>query len=150
MNISLYYLTLTCILRLLRQQLFGDMHADDTRAFYYKGAQEMDCMREEKNRMFIMELILHCSDISNPYKPYKISARWADLVVEEFCRQGDREKSEGLEISPMCDRDNINLCNMQMGFIEFVVSPLIGGKIELMSMISCIMILPLQFNYPFS
>jgi hypothetical protein len=34
----------------------------------------------------------------------------------------------GLEVSPMCDRDAISLCNMQMGFIEFVVAPLIIGK----------------------
>lgn len=33
----------------------------------------------------------------------------------------------GLEVSPMCDRDAISLCNMQMGFIEFVVAPLIIG-----------------------
>jgi len=29
-----------------------------------------------------MELILHCSDISNPFKPYDLCAKWADLVVE--------------------------------------------------------------------
>lgn len=75
-----------------------------------------------------MELVLHCSDISNPFKPYDLCAKWADLVVEEFCQQGDKEREMGLEISPMCDRNNINLCNMQMGFIEFVVAPLIIGK----------------------
>jgi hypothetical protein len=75
-----------------------------------------------------MELVLHCSDISNPFKPFTLCAKWADLVVEEFCLQGDKEKSMGLEVSPMCDRDAINLCNMQMGFIEFVVAPLIIGK----------------------
>jgi hypothetical protein len=37
--------------------------------------------------MFIMELVLHCSDISNPYKPFDVCAKWADLVVEEFCQQ---------------------------------------------------------------
>jgi hypothetical protein len=72
-----------------------------------------------------MELVLHCSDISNPFKPFSQCAAWADLVVEEFCLQGDKEKSMGLEISPMCDRNGIVLCNMQMGFIEFVVAPLI-------------------------
>ena len=74
-----------------------------------------------------MELVLHCSDISTPYKPFAICAKWADLVVEEFCPQGDREQREGLEISPMCDRRAVNLCNMQLGFIEFVVAPLING-----------------------
>ncbi len=93
---------------------------------YCTGAKpEIECMKDEKNRMFIMELVLHCSDISNPFKPYALCAKWADLVVEEFCLQGDRERSEGLEISMMCDRNTIVLCNMQMGFIEFAVAPLI-------------------------
>ena len=48
-------------------------------------------------------------------------------VVSCTC-SGDREKREGLEVSPMMDRDLINLCNMQLGFIEFVVSPLIVGR----------------------
>ena len=46
------------------------------------------------SRFFVMELVLHCADISNPYKPFNICAQWADLVVEEFCKQGDREKAE--------------------------------------------------------
>jgi hypothetical protein len=48
-------------------------------------------------------------------------------VLQEFCLQGDREKALGLEVSPMCDRDSVVLCNMQMGFIEFVVAPLVIG-----------------------
>lgn len=44
---------------------------------------------------------------------------------------GDREKREGLEVSPMMDRDLINLCNMQLGFIEFVVAPLIVGELSI-------------------
>jgi hypothetical protein len=104
------------------------VNGDDTRAFCSGQKDEIDCFKEEKNRLFIMELVLHCSDISNPFKPYSLCAKWADLVVEEFCLQGDEEKSMGLEISPMCDRDAINLCNMQLGFIEFVVAPLIIGE----------------------
>ncbi len=104
------------------------MNGEDVRSFCCGQKEDIDCLRDEKNRLFIMELVLHCSDISNPFKPFDICAAWADLVVEEFCLQGDREKAEGLEISPMCDRNAINLYNMQMGFIEFVVAPLIIGK----------------------
>jgi hypothetical protein len=108
--------------------LFNEVNGEDCRAFCSGHKDDIDCFRDDKNRLFILELALHCSDISNPFKPFDICAHWADLVVEEFCLQGDRERSEGLEISPMCDRTAINLYNMQMGFIEFVVSPLIIGK----------------------
>lgn len=108
-----------------KTQLFNEVNGEDVRSFCAGHKDDIDCFRDDKNRLFVLELILHCSDISNPFKPFDICSAWADLVVEEFCLQGDRERSEGLEISPMCDRATINLYNMQMGFIEFVVSPLI-------------------------
>jgi len=74
--------------------------------------------------------MLHCADISNPYKPFEICYKWCLLVVEEFSLQGDKEKAEKLEVSPMCDRNTIVLTNMQMGFIEFVVTPLISALIN--------------------
>ena len=30
---------------------------------------------EEKDRLFLMEICLHCADISNPYKPFNICAQ---------------------------------------------------------------------------
>eukprot|EP00981_Chlorochromonas_danica_P011321 scaffold3873_cov177-Ochromonas_danica.AAC.1 len=108
-----------------KTQLFLEVNGADTKAFCSGQKDFIDCFREDKHRLFIMELVLHCSDISNPFKPYDLCAKWADLVVEEFCQQGDKERELGLEISPMCDRTNINLANMQMGFIEFVVAPLV-------------------------
>ena len=78
-----------------------------------------------------MELFLHCADISNPYKPFNICSKWADLVSKEFFAQGDKEKAGGMDISPMMDRYTSNLYNMQMGFIEFVVSPLINTVVNL-------------------
>jgi len=108
-----------------KTQLFLEVNGEDIKEFCGGRKTDIESMKEEKNRLFIMELVLHCSDISNPYKPFAVCEAWALLVVEEFCLQGDREKKEGLTVSPMCDRDSIVLCNMQMGFIEFVVAPLI-------------------------
>ena len=47
-----------------------------------------------------MELILHCSDISNPFKPYDLCAKWADLVVE-------------VSIACVCD---VFVCSMPLQF----------------------------------
>ncbi len=106
-------------------QLFFEVNGEDTGKFCSGIKDNIDVLAEEKSRMFILEICLHCADISNPYKPFKICAKWAELIVEEFSRQGDREKSEGLTVSPMMDRATIMICTMQMGFIEFVVAPLI-------------------------
>lgn len=104
------------------------MNGEDSTAFCSGEKDTIDCLGEEKNRLFIMELLLHCSDISNPFKPFKLCEKWADLVVEEFFSQGDQEKHLGMPVSPMCDRDAVNIYNMQLGFIEFVVAPLIIGE----------------------
>ncbi len=95
---------------------------------YYRGETTcMECLKDNNNRLFIMELFLHCSDISNPFKPFNVCAKWADLVMAEFFDQGDKERALGFDISPGFDRNTTNLNNMQMGFIEFVVQPLIAG-----------------------
>ena len=107
-------------------QLFLEVNGDDVKKFCHGMKEGIDCFGEDKNRIFVMELFLHCADISNPYKPFHICSKWADLVSQEFFSQGDKERAAGIDVSPMMDRDTSNLFNMQMGFIEFVVSPLIN------------------------
>lgn len=125
---AIIYQTTALFFNINNKQVFLEIHGDETKAYCTGESNELKCMEEFKNRLFVMELFLHCADISNPYKSYDICAKWGDLVVEEFCRQGDKEKAEGMTVSPMCDRDAIVLTNMQMGFIEFVVSPLLIRK----------------------
>ena len=108
-----------------KTQLFLEVNRDDIHEFCAGVKEEVEVFKEQKDRHFVLELCLHCADISNPYKPFEMCKQWAYLVVEEFGLQADKEKAEGLEVSPMMDRDTINLFNMQMGFVEFVVAPLI-------------------------
>ena len=39
-----------------------------------------------------MNLIVHSADIGVPVKPFEVSVKWIDLLMEEFWRQGDFEK----------------------------------------------------------
>ncbi|ODM92889.1 cAMP-specific 3',5'-cyclic phosphodiesterase [Orchesella cincta] len=48
-------------------------------------------------------------DLSNPTKPLGLYRRWVDKIMEEFFCQGDREREQGLDISPMCDRHNATI-----------------------------------------
>ena len=70
--------------------------------------------------------MVHCSDLSNPTKPLDIYRQWVDRIMEEFFRQGDREREIGLEISPMCDRYNATIeksqvmnCCLEVSTIEY-------------------------------
>jgi len=76
------------------------------------------------DRVRILKNMLHCADLSNPTKPYHIYERWSKKITEEFFHQGDLERSQGIDVSPMCDRHTVNFENSQLGFIDFVVHPL--------------------------
>ena len=52
------------------------------------------------------------------------ACRWSLRVMEEFFNQGDREKEEGLPITPLCDRGTTSLSASQINFLEFIVVPL--------------------------
>ena len=65
--------------------------------------------------------MLHCADLSNPTKPLNIYQNWTNRVMNEFFLQGDREMSEGLEISPMCDRSNASIEKSQVIIIIIII-----------------------------
>jgi hypothetical protein len=67
--------------------------------------------------------VLHSADLSNPAKPWAISKVWSDRVVEEFFAQGDREKAEGLPISPNMNRDTTDQAELSINFADFIIAP---------------------------
>ena len=115
--------------------LFNDLNNESIANYYRGDAATIECITgngktEFENRLFVIELVLHCSDISNPFKPFDVCAKWADLVMAEFFSQGDQERALGFDISPGFDRNTTNIYNMQLGFIEFIVAPLISGEFD--------------------
>ena len=67
--------------------------------------------------------LVHAADISNPARPFGIARAWAERVMEEFYVQGDRERAEGLPVSPMCARGATPTSTSQIGFIRVIVLP---------------------------
>jgi cAMP-specific phosphodiesterase 4 len=67
---------------------------------------------------------LHCADLGNPCKPLSIYLNWTERLIEEFHRQGDREKELGLSVSLMMDRHKPNVERSQIGFIDVICQPL--------------------------
>lgn len=59
--------------------------------------------------------MVHCADLSNPTKPLDLYRRWVSQIMEEFFLQGDKEKEQGMDISPMCDRHNATIEKSQVG-----------------------------------
>ncbi|NXJ73040.1 PDE4A phosphodiesterase, partial [Rostratula benghalensis] len=80
----------------------------------------------------VLRNMVHCADLSNPTKPLALYRQWTERIMEEFFRQGDRERERGMEISPMCDKHTASVeksqrCHpvpTQVGFIDYIVHPL--------------------------
>jgi hypothetical protein len=77
-----------------------------------------------------LNITIHACDISNPTKPFHIYSKWADRVMEEFWRQGDKEKDLKLPISFLCDRITVKKPGAQIGFMEGIVGPFISAYLE--------------------
>jgi hypothetical protein len=75
------------------------------------------------DKLLVMSLLLHAADISNPGRPWKLCEKWVNLVMQEFWSQGDKERSRGLTVTYMMDREGANIGKSQVGFIDVIVSP---------------------------
>ena len=78
-----------------------------------------------------LEILIHACDISNPTKTFNIYNLWANKVMSEFFRQGDKEKELGLKVSMNCDRLTTTLPQCQIGFMNFIVGPLFISIVEI-------------------
>jgi hypothetical protein len=90
-----------------------------------------ECLRDPKNRLFLQETFLHAADLSNPLKKFSAYEKWVARITDEFCAQGDKEVELGMAVSPMCDRKNINIPSMQLGFIRFIILPFFSPMFKL-------------------
>jgi len=64
--------------------------------------------------MQVLQNLVHCADLSNPTKPLDIYRQWTDRIMQEFFRQGDLERDQGMDISPMCDRHTASIEKSQV------------------------------------
>ncbi|KAE8592159.1 hypothetical protein XENTR_v10018663 [Xenopus tropicalis] len=89
-------------------------------------------------------VLIKCCDISNEVRPTKVAEPWVDCLLEEYFMQSDREKSEGLPVTPFMDRDKVTKPKAQIGFIKFVLIPMFESVMKLFPHIEEVMVLPLR------
>jgi|Dee2metaT_5_FD_contig_31_596551_length_1444_multi_16_in_0_out_0_1 hypothetical protein len=94
----------------------------------YSGLQATPCDTNTnqllyKNKDFIMEVLLHAADISNPAKTFRIYGRWVDKIMEEFYALGDLEKLHNVALTEIFKRGN-SRAKVQHGFLKYFVQPL--------------------------
>ncbi|TPP64136.1 Phosphodiesterase [Fasciola gigantica] len=75
--------------------------------------------------VLVQQMVLKCADVSNPCRNWESYVTWANLITEEFFKQGDQEKERGLHVFPTMDRLLTTKQKIQTNFIQFIVLPLI-------------------------
>eukprot|EP00051_Salpingoeca_urceolata_P005821 m.77744 g.77744 ORF g.77744 m.77744 type:complete len:720 (+) comp14559_c0_seq1:332-2491(+) len=78
----------------------------------------------EEDKLLTLCAIVHCADLGASTKPWTLCREWCTRVMNEFFEQGDKERSLGLEVGPLHDREKTNIAKSQVGFIDFIVLPL--------------------------
>ncbi|KAI9301943.1 hypothetical protein BJ944DRAFT_290549 [Cunninghamella echinulata] len=76
-----------------------------------------------RQRYDFCSILLHAADISNTLRPWFICKQWSDLIVEEFFKQGDAERRNGLPISPGMDRHASDQASISLKFSDFIIKP---------------------------
>mmetsp|Transcript_54188 Transcript_54188/g.129072 ORF Transcript_54188/g.129072 Transcript_54188/m.129072 type:complete len:1134 (+) Transcript_54188:102-3503(+) len=112
-------------------QLLYEVHSeilDESRQCYrmdedFLTQRTAECFRQADTKMLLVKAFLHMSDISNPTKPFRVSRVWAQHCLQEFFLQGDKEKSLGIPVQALNDREKVNMPMSQVTFIEFFVAP---------------------------
>lgn len=80
------------------------LHFDYLKQFKAFVANEDADPTTDENKLFLMCMTLHVSDLTNPTKQWNESYMWTCLVYEEFFVQGDHEKELGLPVGDLNDR----------------------------------------------
>merc|ERR1719188_488811 len=110
----------------MNQEVFGKSDAPPG-----MNVAEMEVFTQAETKMLVLECILHSADVSNPCRSWDTSQAWAMVCLEEFFAQGDQEKMLGIPVQFLNDREKLNKPNSQIGFIEFMIAPLIAAMVRI-------------------
>lgn len=98
--------------------------------FDSQGDALLEVLQTPTNSQTVLSMLLHCADVGNPMKPWHISMKLALAVMEEFFNQGDLEEKAGIPVQMLNDRKKVNTPNSQIGFIEFMIAPMVESVVR--------------------
>ncbi|XP_031788903.1 uncharacterized protein LOC100116395 isoform X3 [Nasonia vitripennis] len=90
-------------------------------------------------------VLIKVADISNEARPMDVAEPWLDSLLQEFFKQSDAEKLEGLPVTPFMDRDKVTKPSSQCSFIGLVLLPLFEILGELFPELQELIIEPVRY-----
>ncbi|KAJ9599178.1 hypothetical protein L9F63_010355, partial [Diploptera punctata] len=89
-------------------------------------------------------ILIKVADISNEARPMDVAEPWLDRLLQEFFKQSDAEKLEGLPVTPFMDREKITKPSSQCSFIGFVLLPLFEALGDLFPELQSFIVQPVR------
>lgn len=83
-----------------------------------------------KEAILLLKVTLKCADLGHLGMPWTWHVRWVQRIEEEFFQQGDQEKAAGMSVSFLMDRSKPGATKTQVGFFEYVVTPLFKAMVK--------------------
>ena len=72
----------------------------------------------------LLTVAIKFADLGHVTRPEAIHQVWTDRITRELWALGDRERSNDMPISPMCDRErDHDICKSQVAFLNFICMP---------------------------
>ncbi|XP_044141825.1 high affinity cGMP-specific 3',5'-cyclic phosphodiesterase 9A [Bufo gargarizans] len=99
---------------------------------------------QEEHVALLKKGLIKLCDISNEARPVEEAELWADALMEEYFLQSDREKAEGLPVTPYMDRHTVTKAKSQRSFISFLLIPLCEALCQIFPQMTVWMLQPLQ------
>ena len=88
---------------------------------------------DAETQMLVLKVAIKCADIGHLASTGATHRKWVSCLEEEMFRQGDKEKTMGLPISPLMDRRKAGVTKSQTGFFNVVAIPLYEAFAEVFS-----------------
>ena len=74
-------------------------------------------------QQMMLNYLIHAADLAHNTQKFEISLQWVEILTYEFWKQGDIEREKHLNISFLCDRNNVDIPASQIGFLKgFILS----------------------------
>ncbi|XP_067006021.1 high affinity cGMP-specific 3',5'-cyclic phosphodiesterase 9A [Anabrus simplex] len=89
-------------------------------------------------------VLIKVADISNEARPMEVAEPWLDRLLQEFFKQSDAEKLEGLPVTPFMDRDKVTKPSSQCSFIGLVLLPLFEALGQLFPALQPLIVQPVR------
>eukprot|EP00033_Pygsuia_biforma_P002409 GCRY01002671.1.p1 GENE.GCRY01002671.1~~GCRY01002671.1.p1 ORF type:complete len:1001 (+),score=271.40 GCRY01002671.1:321-3323(+) len=86
---------------------------------------EDNMLLDKEGKRMYSRVALKLADIGHTMKDIRLTVNWTERINNEFFAQGDRERSQGYPVSQFMDRHTMNIAKSQIGFLDFVVRPLV-------------------------